>query len=122
MRTVSRKTSSAFGKAGPQLTPSRQGWTSPLKQEEELVSVRDSEWQSAAEEEMKSLKKNGTWKLIDPSEKGKIIGCKWVFKLKKIAEGRVSKYKARLIAQGFSPKFGIDYDEVFSPVVRQTTF
>ena len=105
------------------------GLSSVLQKEEEpknfkeaMQSLNKSEWQSAVEEEMKSLKKNGTWKLIDPPQEGRIIGCKWVFKLKKTAEGAVSKYKARLVAQGFSQKFGIDYEEVFAPVVRQTTF
>ena len=54
-RTVTRKTSSAFGKAGPQLTPFRQWWTSPLKQEEKLVSVRDSARWSALTYAMRSI-------------------------------------------------------------------
>ena len=52
----------------------------------------------------------------------KIIGCKWVFKLKTNAEGVVTEHKARLVAQGFSQKYGIDYDEIFAPVVRASTF
>ena len=56
MRTVSRKTSSAFGKAGPQLTPSRQWWTSRLMQEEGLVSVRDSaRWSALTYREVEHL-------------------------------------------------------------------
>ena len=48
-------------------------------------------------------------------------GCKWVFKKKFGTDGSVN-YKARLVAQGYSQKFGIDFDDVFAPVVRQVTF
>lgn len=51
-----------------------------------------------------------------------MIGCKWVFKIKTNIEGAVNKYKARLVAQGFSQKYGVDYDEVIAPVVRSSTF
>ena len=80
----------------------------PRSFKEAMQSSNKAKWRLATEEEMTSLKKKGTWKLIEPPEKAKIIGRKWVFKLKKTAEGAVSKYEARLVAQGFSQKFGID--------------
>lgn len=76
----------------------------------------------AMEDEINSLKKNETWELVDLPEGKNIVGCKWVYKLKTDADGKLQKYKARLVAQGFSQKYGIDYDEVFAPVARQTTF
>lgn len=51
-----------------------------------------------------------------------IITCKWIVKSKEDQHGRTTRYKARLVARGFSQKYDTDYDEVFAPVVRQTTF
>lgn len=52
----------------------------------------------------------------------KSIGSKWVFKVKLDQDGHPAVYKARLVAQGFTQKFGVDYDEVFAPVARSETF
>ena len=66
--------------------------------------------------EMKSMKVNNVWALVDPPEGVKPIGCKWIFKKKRGADGRVETYKARLVAKGYRQRYGIDYDEIFSPM------
>ena len=60
--------------------------------------------------------------LVDLPEGRRAIGSKWVFKIKTNALGEIQQYKARLVAQGFSQKFGTEYDQVFAPVVLQSTF
>ena len=70
------------------------------------------------EKEMESLHKNEVWDLVKLSKDRRAVGNKWVFKLKVGSNGSVEGHKARLVAQGFSQKYGVDYDETFSPVVR----
>ena len=70
------------------------------------------------ETEMRSLLSNKVWELVEPPPNQKIVGSKWVFKQKIDANGIVERYKARLVAQGCTQKFGLDYEETFSPVVR----
>jgi hypothetical protein len=71
--------------------------------------------------EYNSLIENDTWELV-PLPKGKnIVGSRWVSKVKRDANGSVQRYKARLVAHGYSQAEGVDYQEVFSPVVRNTS-
>ena len=67
---------------------------------------------------MRSLVENDVWELVQPPVNRKIVGSKWVFKVKRDGDGRVERYKARLVAQGYTQQRGADYDETFSPVVR----
>lgn len=79
------------------------------------------QWKKAMQEEYDALKSQGTWKLVLPPSDKAMIGSKWVYKVKRNPDGTVSRYKARLVAQGFSQEQGIDYSETFSLVVRHST-
>lgn len=89
---------------------------------EAIRSSESGKWVGAMEEEMQSLEKNKTWKLTQLPKGKVVIGCKWVFAKK---EGFPDKddvrYKARLVAKGYAQKKGIDYNEVFSPVVKHSS-
>ncbi|GKV22443.1 hypothetical protein SLEP1_g32316 [Rubroshorea leprosula] len=93
----------------------------PTSFKEACESVNSDQWRGAMEEEMESLHKNKTWDLVQLPEGRKAIGCRWIYKLKKDSEGNIERYKARLVIKGYAQKLGIDFDEVFSPVVRMTT-
>ena len=75
-------------------------------------------WKAAIDAEMQSLRQNETWDLVDLPPNKNVVGCKWVFKTKHNADGTISKHKARLVAQGFTQKHGVDYEETFAPVVK----
>ena len=77
-----------------------------------------SSWEQAIKEELDTLKAAGTWRLEDAPPGVNIIGSKWVLKAKKDAAGNVVRYKARLVAQGFSQIGGIDYDDTYAPVAK----
>lgn len=90
---------------------------------EAMASPEGEEWRSAVQEELGMLKKMGTWELKDLPEGRDVVGCKWVFARKLDEKGQVVRHKARLVAQGFSQKPGMDFDldGTFAPVMRLET-
>nr|GEW57573.1 retrovirus-related Pol polyprotein from transposon TNT 1-94 [Tanacetum cinerariifolium] len=91
----------------------------PSRSKEAIKSSKKDEWVRALEEEMSSLNKNHTWELVDQPPGQKLVSCKWLYKIKEGVEGiQKPRYKARLVARGFTQRAWIDYNEVFSPVVR----
>ena len=64
------------------------------------------------------LRAAGTWEVIDKPDGVNVVGSKWVFRAKKDVTGNVIRYKARLVAQGFSQVPGVDYFDTFAPVAR----
>ncbi|XRB11160.1 retrovirus-related Pol polyprotein [Pseudoscourfieldia marina] len=90
---------------------------------EEAIHSKDHErWILAIDSELNSHQLNGTWIVIDNDGTVKnLIGCKWVFKIKLNSDGSIARYKARLVAQGFSQIHGVDYSETYAPVVQYQT-
>lgn len=92
----------------------------PSTVEEAMQSSNANDWRKAMREEYESLMRKSTWELVERPDGKNTVGCKWVFVTKRDPSGNIVKHKARLVAQGFSQKFRIDYNETYSPVVRFT--
>jgi hypothetical protein len=79
-------------------------------------------WKEAMDCELTTLEKAGTWVDVPcPSDKN-IVGLKWVYRVKRKADGSVNKYKVRLVARGFTQIYGVDYFTTFSPVAKLSSF
>ena len=84
-------------------------------------ALENPDWGQAVDDEIRVLKKNGTWKLLDLPKGKQPVGCKWIFTVKYKSDGRVERYKARLVAKGFTQAYGIDYQETFAHVAKLNT-
>lgn len=82
---------------------------------------KTKEWRNAMEEELEALKKNQTWSLVNLPSRKRAIALKWVFKTKLKADGTIQKYKARIVAKGYTQEYGVDFEDTFSPVARFET-
>ena len=96
--------------------------TAPPSTYEEAIARDDADmWRAAMNEEISSLLANNTYTL-EPLPAGfKALPCKWVFTIKRDADGNIKRYKARLVVKGFMQREGIDYTEVFAPVSKHAT-
>ncbi|CAI7875044.1 unnamed protein product [Closterium sp. NIES-54] len=92
----------------------------PATLKEALESSDAEEWKNTMENELKSIEENGTWELVELPEGRKAITSKWLFKIKSDADGKIERYKSRLVAKGYQQKEKVDYKELFARV-RQTT-
>lgn len=91
----------------------------PQNYMEAITSKDTDKWLIAMTEEIQSLEKNYTWDLVNKPKDQKIVKCKWIFKKKiEVTSTEQVKFKARLVARGFTQREEIDFNEVFSPVVK----
>ncbi|CAI7854858.1 unnamed protein product [Closterium sp. NIES-53] len=90
----------------------------PRTHTEALASPDSPLWKQAMEKELASIKENDVFELVDPSKGAYLVGCKWVLKKKLGADGSVERYKARLVAQGYTQREGEHHSETFAPVAK----
>jgi hypothetical protein len=95
--------------------------SSPIEPNTITQALRDPDWRSAMQAEFDALHRNNTWDLVSRSSAPNLVGCKWVFRIKRNPDGSIGCYKARLVAKGFHQRPGCDYTETFSPVVKPVT-
>ncbi|CAI7798430.1 unnamed protein product [Closterium sp. NIES-54] len=93
----------------------------PATLKEALESSDAEEWKKAMESELKSIEENDTWELVELPEGRKAITSKWLFKIKSDADGKMERYKSRLVVKGYQQKEKVDYKKLFAPVVKPTT-
>jgi hypothetical protein len=98
-------------------------WTLAVSEESEPSSYQEAianpGWQAAIQSEVNSILKNETWEVIDRPTNRSPITSKWLFKIKKCGDNM--KQKARIVARGFQQREGVDYQDIFAPVVRWST-
>ena len=105
-----------LGVGEAQVIASSDGADDPLTYRSAMDDSDKEEWLKAMNLEMESMYSNSVWDLVDQPDGVKPIGCKWIYKRKRGADGKVQTFKARLVAKGYTQKEGVNYEETFSPV------
>jgi hypothetical protein len=77
-----------------------------------------AQWELACMSELRAFETMGVYEVVPRPKDRKVVGSKWVFRIKRGPDGSIQKYKARIVAQGFTQIEGIDYDETFAPVAK----
>ena len=92
----------------------------PKNYAEAMASPDKHLWLAAMQRELTSLNNANTWSIVQrPRDSNvNVMGCTWVLKKKRNKDGSIAEYKARLVAQGFTQRYGVDYFDTYSPTLR----
>ncbi|PPJ52893.1 hypothetical protein CBER1_11827 [Cercospora berteroae] len=101
--------------------PNQENIIIPQTYAEALKLPQAAEWKDAAYAEFESLTKNGTWRLVRKPETATVVKGRWVFTIKRTADGEIARYKARWVARGFTQRHGVDYDDTYAAVTKPST-
>jgi hypothetical protein len=86
-----------------------------------VIALKNRDWKAAMNNEIQALAGNKTWHLVPPDNVKNVIDYKWVYKVKSKVDGSLDRYKDMLVAKGFKQRYGIDYEDTFSLVVKAAT-
>ncbi|KAK8936121.1 hypothetical protein KSP39_PZI013254 [Platanthera zijinensis] len=93
----------------------------PESYDEAVKSTEKRQWMDAMQDEMQSLQKNHTYDLVRLPKGKKALKNRWIFRVKQGDSSTPPRYKARLVVKGFGQRQGVDFDEIFSPVVKMSS-
>jgi hypothetical protein len=92
--------------------------SNPKTYAEAMSHPDTAQWEMACADKMRTFENMGIYKIVPHPEGRKVVGSKWVFRIKHRPNGEIQKYKARIVAQGFMQIEGVNYNETFAPVTK----
>ncbi|GBM70501.1 Retrovirus-related Pol polyprotein from transposon RE1 [Araneus ventricosus] len=90
----------------------------PKTFKETQISPDKEKWDEAMSEKIKLMQNRKVWDLVEPKSNMKVLGYRWVYNIRHDEKNNVKKYKSRLVAQGFKQRPGVDFTDVFGPLVN----
>ena len=93
----------------------------PNTYQDAMISPDSEKWSEACQLEYDTIMGYSSWDLVQKPPEVNIVGCRWTFQIKRDSLGQIDKYKARLVAQGFSQVAGLDFNETYSFTIRFTS-